>query len=79
MSITWSTAICITPRNSSRPGSAARLRRPPPISTTFLFKTGVAKIFWTTVCTDYIFAVTFFIFLGFVARQKKLMAAAATA
>jgi len=42
-----------------------------------LFKTGVAKIFWITVCTDYTFAITFFLFLGFVKKQKALMAAQA--
>jgi len=36
------------------------------------FKSGVPKIFWTTVCTDYTFAVLFFIFLGFVAKQRRL-------
>jgi hypothetical protein len=35
-----------------------------------VWKSGVPKIFWITVCTDYAFAVTFFIFLGFVRRQK---------
>ena len=44
----------------------------------FLFKTGVAKIFWVTVCTDYAFAITFFIFLGLVAKQKALLAAKST-
>jgi hypothetical protein len=38
------------------------------------FKTGVAKIFWITVCTDYTFAVLFIVFLGFVKKQKALMA-----
>ena len=40
-----------------------------------LFKPGVAKIFWITVCTDYTFTITFLIFLGFVKKQKALMAA----
>lgn len=39
-----------------------------------LFKTGVAKIFWITVCTDYIFAVTFFLFLSFVRKQNDVLA-----
>jgi hypothetical protein len=43
-----------------------------------LFQTGVAKIFWITVCTDYLFAITFFLFLRWVRQQKDLMARPAT-
>jgi hypothetical protein len=39
-----------------------------------LFKTGVAKIFWITVCTDFTFALTFYLFLLWVRKQKDLMA-----
>jgi hypothetical protein len=35
-----------------------------------LFKGGVPKIFWSSVFTDYTFAITFFLFLGFVKAQK---------
>ena len=35
-----------------------------------VFKTGVAHIFWTTVCTDYIFVITFFLFTRWVRQQK---------
>jgi len=44
-----------------------------------VFQTGVAKIFWITVCTDYLFAITFFLFLRWVRRQKDLMARPAIA
>jgi hypothetical protein len=37
-----------------------------------LFKSGVPRIFWTTVVTDYVFAVTFFLFLRWVARHKAM-------
>ena len=35
-----------------------------------VFKTGVAHIFWITVCTDYIFVITFFLFTRWVRQQK---------
>jgi hypothetical protein len=42
-----------------------------------LFKSGVAQIFWITVVTDYTFAITFYLFLGFVRKQKALVGAKA--
>jgi hypothetical protein len=41
------------------------------------FGGGVPKIFWTTVFTDYAFAILFVFFLRFETRQKQLRAAAA--
>lgn len=41
-----------------------------------LFKGGVPKIFWTSVFTDYLFAITFFLFLGFVKAHKPARAPA---
>jgi hypothetical protein len=43
------------------------------------FGRGVPKIFWTTVFTDYAFAILFVFFLRFEIRQKQLRAAAARA
>jgi len=36
-----------------------------------LFKGGVPKIFWASVFTDYAFAITFFLFLGYVKEHKR--------
>ena len=38
-----------------------------------LFKGGVAKIFWITVCTDYMFVITFFLFIRWARKQKGRM------
>jgi hypothetical protein len=35
-----------------------------------LFKGGVPWIFWGSVFTDYVFAITFFLFLGYVKQHK---------
>jgi len=37
-----------------------------------LFQTGVPKIFWITVCTDYLFVITFLLFLRWVHKQNDL-------
>jgi hypothetical protein len=57
-----------------RVGIAGKIASATPDLYYLLFKTGVAKIFWITVCTDYTFAVTFFIFMGFVRKQNDLRA-----
>ena len=38
-----------------------------------VFKTGVAQIFWITVCTDYIFVITFLLFIRWLRQQKTVM------
>ena len=43
-----------------------------------VFKTGVAHIFWVTVCTDYICVITFVLFIRWVRQQKTVMARAQT-
>ena len=63
--------------NVVRAGILGKIASASPDFYYLVFKSGVAKIFWITVCTDYAFAVTFFIFLGFVSKQKALMAAKA--
>jgi hypothetical protein len=35
------------------------------------FGSGVPKLFWITVCTDYAFAILFWLFLGFLDRHKE--------
>lgn len=40
---------------------------------------GVAKIFWITVCTDYLFAITFFLFLRYVKEHNQATGSATAA
>ena len=43
------------------------------------FKQGVPKIFWITVCTDYLFVIAFLLFLAYVKKESERVSAAPVA